>query len=334
MKKRIAALLIFTAMLMSFMTSCLFSSECEVTYDYCGARSNVTITLDEGSYIPEDTPKCDGYVFGGWYTDKNYTQSYDFSYPVNSDIRLYAKWIQKDAYELDYRDLLNNITLKTVRSALKINVEKYNTEQGLLGTVKKTNITNSTGSGVVYAEKYDSLERCYYYYCLTNNHVVSNDGKTNISITITDYQGYVYESAELLANDPDYDLAVVKFKKNISEPLECIEIDMTELAIGETVIAIGSPGGQMNAITFGNVINKDKVDIDQENPEKSNVTFSVIEHDAHMDNGSSGGVLLNTELKLIGINYAAASDENGEFVFGCAVPSEKVIEFLNKYDLK
>ncbi len=325
MKKRISALLVCIALFMSILTSCLFTFECEVTYDYRGARDNLTVTVVQGSLIPNDVPKRDGHVFGGWYTDDKFKESYDFTKPISSDITLYAKWIKKSEQTPDLKDLVNEITTSAVRATVQLSVEKYDLQgSGIFAT--KKNISNSTGSGVIYAEESG------YYYCLTNNHVVAKGSKTNADIGIIDYQLETYE-AELVASDADYDLAVVKFKKNLAEPLAKIELGTADLAVGETVIAIGSPGGQMNAVTFGEMLVMESVSIDPDAANLSNVTFPVIRHDAHMDNGSSGGVLLNTSLKIAGINFAAASGEDGEFVFGYAVPAAKVSEFLAKYNL-
>ena len=66
--------------------------------------------------------------------------------------------------------------------------------------------------------------------------------------------------------------------------------------------------------------------------EKSNVTFDVIKHTAFINNGSSGGGLLNYNQELIGINFASSvNSTTEEFVTGYAIPIEKVREFLDIY---
>ncbi len=327
MKRKILSLVLLTALFVSLMTSCLFSSEYEVTYDYAGARDNVTVTVAEGSLLPEASPTREGYVFGGWYTDAAYSSTYDFSKPVTEDFTVYAKWIPKTLSEVDYVALINGIPDAPVRATVRLTVEKYDVKQesaGLFGGIiaSKTNVGTSTGSGVVYAEE------AGYYYCLTNNHVVAKGKKTNADITVTDYQAISY-TAELVCADANYDLAVVKFKKNAAEPLRCVEIERADTALGETVIAIGAPSGQLNAVTLGVVKGIGKIATDGDKTDISNVTFPVIQHTAPIDSGSSGGVLLNSEYRLIGINYAAATEKGeGSYAFGCAVPTEKIIEFL------
>ncbi len=332
MKRKILSLVLLTALFVSLMTSCFFSNEYEVTYDYAGARDNVTVTVAEGALLPEASPKREGYVFGGWYTDAAYSSTYDFSKPVAEDFTIFAKWIPKTLSEVDYVALINGIPDNPIRATVRLTVEKYDLKQengGLFGGVitSKTNVGTSTGSGVVYAEE------AGYYYCLTNNHVVSKGGKTNADITVTDYQAIAY-SAEVVCADANYDLAVVKFKKNAAEPLRCVEIESTDTALGETVIAIGAPGGQLNAVTLGTVKGVGQVATDEGKKDVSNVTFPVIQHTAPIDSGSSGGVLLNSEYRLIGINYAAATEKDaGKYAFGCAVPTEKIIEFLTANNL-
>ncbi len=316
MKRKLLSLIALTVLILSILTSC-FASECEITYDYGGARENVTITLERGALIPSDAPKRDGYVFGGWYTDGSFTYTYDFSFPAEADITLYAKWIPKSEAEVDISELVNEITTDKIRAAVKLSVQKYDLGGLLNSTV--INSSTSSGSGVIYKE--DSM----YYYCLTNNHVVDKGGKAYAEINIFDYQLETYK-AELLAASAEYDLAAVRFKKNLANPLAVLEFETAGTAVGESVIAIGTPSGQMNSITFGNVLAMEQVKIDGD-VSLSNVTFPIIQHDAPINNGSSGGALLNTSLKIVGINYAAAQEE-GQFSFGCAVPAEKVIEFL------
>lgn len=70
---------------------------------------------------------------------------------------------------------------------------------------------------------------------------------------------------------------------------------------------------------------------DKANVNMSNVTFDVIRHSAPLNQGSSGGVLLDKDYKICGINYAAAVVEDStEFVSGYAVPVLKVKEFLTQ----
>lgn len=58
-----------------------------------GSKVDFQTTAD-GKLVKPADPTCDGYTFGGWYTDEACTQAYDFSTPVTADLTLYAKWIK------------------------------------------------------------------------------------------------------------------------------------------------------------------------------------------------------------------------------------------------
>ncbi len=322
-----------TLFLAIILTACLALSSCEIfapreyeiTYNFGTDAENLTVTVSDGGLVPEPrTPQRDGYVFDGWFCDSEYKNQFDFSKPPTSDLTLYIRWREADeSTEIDFEALVNELTLNKIRGAVTLSVEKYDLG-GLFGA-SKVNVSRVTGSGVVYAEK-DG-----YYYCLTNNHVVSKGTKSYLDITVIDYQSETY-TAELLCADPQYDLAVIRILKNPTEPLEVIKFETERPAIAQGVIAIGAPSGQQNAITFGDVIKYDTIKIDGAYEEISNVSFEVLWHDAPMENGSSGGVLIDFNMNIIGINYAAAT-KDGEFVFGFAVTSDRVIEFLNANNL-
>ena len=330
MKKRITALFLTVAILMLALTSCgLFSALTErtVTYDFGAAGDDVEITVSLNSTAPElAAPEYNGHRFIGWYTDRSYSTTYDFRAPVTDDITLYARFeaiTDESGSPLDYEELINTVTLEGVRATVMLSVEKFNLG-GMLGTTK-LNVTQATGSGVIFAESGG------YYYCLTNNHVVSTD-KAGREIKLFDYCTRAY-SGELVCEDADYDLAVVRFKKNFSDELKVLDFNDDVLAIGEKVIAIGSPGGQQNAVTIGEVLKYAKANITGADESVSNITFSVLWHSAPMNSGSSGGVLVDTALRIVGINYAAASSE-GKFAYGLTVPAEKVREFLEENGIR
>lgn len=90
----------------------------------------------------------------------------------------------------------------------------------------------------------------------------------------------------------------------------------------DTVIAIGQPNGQVNSVTIG-VLNKYIL--------ISNVDYKVIYHSAWTDHGNSGGMLLNTDLKVIGINTWGGLDNSYENHLSYASPVLKIKEFLEIY---
>ena len=81
---------------------CKISFESTAVYTVSFEGSDITpqsVKAGETAVRPED-PVKNGYDFGGWYTDENYTEAYDFSAPVKSDIRLYALWKEKQEFTI------------------------------------------------------------------------------------------------------------------------------------------------------------------------------------------------------------------------------------------
>lgn len=192
---------------------------------------------------------------------------------------------------------------------------------------------SSQGSGVVF-DKVSLAGGGYTYYVLTNNHVIYQDteGYNRFEYSVRDCYGVVYESS-LIAFDPNYDLAVVSF--TAEKDYKVLSFATANPKVGDSVVAIGQPTGIINAVTEGKVEKYMAVSVGEEdgnvNASISNVTFDVIRHSAPLNQGSSGGVLLDKDYKICGINYAAAVVEDStEFVSGYAVPVLKVKEFLTQ----
>jgi S1-C subfamily serine protease len=192
---------------------------------------------------------------------------------------------------------------------------------------------SSQGSGVVF-DKVLLAGGGYTYYVLTNNHVIYQDteGYNRFEYSVRDCYGVVYESS-LIAYDPNYDLAVVSFFAE--KDYKVLSFATANPKVGDSVVAIGQPTGIINAVTEGKVEKYMAVSVGEEdgnvNANVSNVTFDVIRHSAPLNQGSSGGVLLDKDYKICGINYAAAVVEDStEFVSGYAVPVLKVKEFLTQ----
>jgi S1-C subfamily serine protease len=127
-------------------------------------------------------------------------------------------------------------------------------------------------------------------------------------------------------NSADYDLAVVKLISD--NDYTVMPFASEDASVGDKIISIGAPLGVVNSVTAGEVVKTDKK-IETSSPEVSNVTFNVITHNAYLNDGSSGGVLMNYNYEIVGINFATGKSSNtGEFVEGYAVPVSKVVEFL------
>jgi len=172
------------------------------------------------------------------------------------------------------------------------------------------------------------------YYLLTNNHAVDVAGQYDlVSFKVKDYRGNVF-NAKLVCNMAEYDLAVVKFVINDNEyeynPLYLAQTNPTENVL---IIAIGHPQGQANALTVGRVRGYGNPNSSEKTQEVSNVSFEIIYHDAPIDKGSSGGALISEMGEIVGINFAMTATSTDNDSLSCAIPPEKIIEFLTANDI-
>jgi S1-C subfamily serine protease len=168
-----------------------------------------------------------------------------------------------------------------------------------------TGNASALGSGIVYDT---------YGHIITNNHVVG-DAKI-VDVTFIDGNRY---TAKVVGTDVYNDLAVLKIIVNLTKPVTPLQLgNSSALQVGDQVIAIGNPFGLDDTMTTGIVSQ-----IGRLLPETS-LGFSipdVIQTDALIDPGNSGGPLLNMRGQVIGINTASVSD-NGSFSgIGLAIPS-------------
>lgn len=169
------------------------------------------------------------------------------------------------------------------------------------------------GSGVVITEN---------GYILTNQHVAGNK-YSSCYITLDD--GKIYDGNVVWA-DSNIDLAIVKINKNNLEYLELGDSDLLSLA--EEVYAIGNPLGLefQKTVTKGIISSLDRT-IKIEDEEESVYMEDLIQTDATINEGNSGGALINTLGQLIGINSVKISDAEG---IGFAVPINIVKPIINK----
>ncbi len=335
MKKRAVVLIFLACFLACLMISCnngdSNSADTDpqrpkgnyaVTFMYDGKYNSQTVYVKAGDTVsmPAD-PVKKNYVFLGWFTNSLCTGRYDFSLPVTSDIKLYAK------FELDATYITNEISQNTMKSIVKIECQYYN--EILWGMIETETTGWYQGSGFCVTQN-DG-----YYYILTNCHVIEGpDGYDKMRIRVTDYKGNQY-TAHLYTNpnktkaaiSAEYDLACIYFKAGSTEvaPLSVVSYNPK---IGDDVISLGAPDGQTNTITIGKLREYKMITLSDTPKNESNVTFEVIRHDADIKGGSSGGPLLNSNLQVIGVNYAGATGDSNVCY---AIPAEKVQRFLKEF---
>lgn len=157
-------------------------------------------------------------------------------------------------------------------------------------------------------------------YIVTNNHVV--EGADELIVTLNDNSEY---SARIIGTDKATDLALIKID---GKNLPAITIaDSDKIRIGEWVLAVGNPLGLNNTVTAGIVSAKAR-------SLGANGVESFIQTDAAINQGNSGGALVNTNGHLIGINAMLYSQTGSYSGYGFAIPTtimNKVVDDLKKY---
>lgn len=178
----------------------------------------------------------------------------------------------------------------------------------------------ASGSGVIISDD---------GYIVTNNHVVENADE--ITVTLSNKKTY---KAKVIGTDPSYDLSVIKIDAAALPFLLYGNSD--DVKIGQWVLAIGYPLNLETTVTAGIVsakartlgLNKDK------NGDSRAGVESFIQTDAAVNMGNSGGALVNTDGKLIGVNSAIASPTGYYSGYSYAIPVnivKKVVDDLIKF---
>ena len=178
----------------------------------------------------------------------------------------------------------------------------------------------ASGSGVIISDN---------GYIVTNNHVVENADE--ITVTLSNKKTY---KAKVIGTDPSYDLSVIKIEAAGLPFLLYGNSD--DVKIGQWVLAIGYPLNLETTVTAGIVsakarslgLNKDK----NGNPNAGVESF--LQTDAAVNMGNSGGALINTDGKLVGVNSAIASPTGYYSGYSYAIPVnivKKVVDDLIKF---
>lgn len=157
-------------------------------------------------------------------------------------------------------------------------------------------------------------------YILTNNHVISSAAQTGGSIQVSLSDGTFYP-AKVIGRDASYDLAVLKITASGLKALQFGDSDA--IAVGDLVIAIGSPLGLTGTVTTGIISAKNRaVTAGESNSESSFI--NALQTDAAINPGNSGGPLVDATGAVIGVNSAIASlgttSQLGSIGLGFAIP--------------
>ncbi len=169
----------------------------------------------------------------------------------------------------------------------------------------------ASGSGVIISSD---------GYIVTNNHVV--DGADELTVTLNDNREF---SARIVGTDKNSDLALIKVD---AKGLPSLPIgDSDKLKVGEWVIAVGNPFNLNSTVTAGIVSAKAR-------SLYANGVESFIQTDAAINQGNSGGALVNTQGELVGINAMLYSQTGSYSGYGFAIPTtimNKVVSDLKQF---
>ena len=175
-----------------------------------------------------------------------------------------------------------------------------------------TSTATASGSGIIISED---------GYILTNNHVVSSNTSesslyyqiseaTKVSVTL--FNNETEYEAKIVGQDEQTDLAVIKIEKNNLTKAEFADSD--DVKVGEFAMAVGNPVNMTSTVTTGiiSAVNRKITDSDGK-------SYKCIQTDAAINSGNSGGALVNSEGKVIGINTLKLSGTGIEGI-GFAIP--------------
>lgn len=218
----------------------------------------------------------------------------------------------------NYSDTATGVAAKVLPSIVGIKVEySVSSMFGRSGT------TQAEGSGIIISED---------GYILTNNHIVDTSSSSSSSqysevskanrITVYLYNDDTPYEAKIIGTDSQTDLAVIKIEKTGLTKAELGNSD--QVKVGEFSMAIGNPLGMQSSVTSGiiSAVNRKVTDSDGK-------TYTLIQTDAAINAGNSGGALVNSQGQVIGINTLKLNGTGIEGM-GFAIPINSTVSIYEQ----
>ena len=221
----------------------------------------------------------------------------------------------------NYSDTAVYAANKILPSIVGIKIEYTVNTQSFFGRSSSSTATAS-GSGIIISDD---------GYILTNNHVVSSSTSESNSyyqitdagkVTVTLFGDETEYEAKIVGQDEQTDLAVIKIEKTGLTKAEFADSDSVK--VGEFAMAVGNPVNMDRTVTTGIVsaVNRKITDSDGK-------TYTCIQTDAAINSGNSGGALVNSEGKVIGINTLKLSGTGIEGI-GFAIPINSTTDITSQ----
>ena len=220
----------------------------------------------------------------------------------------------------DYSNTAISVANKVLPSIVGITVE-YRVNSMFGGS----SLSEASGSGIIVSSD---------GYILTNNHVVNSSSSSSYyqiteatGVKVKLYGDETEYEAKVVGSDEQTDLAVIKIEKT---GLTAAELgDSSSVQVGEFAMAIGNPLGLQSSISCGIISAKNREVQDSE----TGTVFNLIQTDAAINSGNSGGALVNADGKVIGINTLKLSGTGIEGI-GFAIPINSTIDVYNELKTK
>lgn len=211
---------------------------------------------------------------------------------------------------------------KILPSIVGIQVTYTTTSNSYFGFgMPTTSEATASGSGIIISED---------GYIVTNNHVIDTSSSSSsysyynisdaTSVKVKLYGSDELYDAQIVGKDSQTDLAVLKIDKDGLTAAEFADSD--EVAVGEFAMAVGSPLGLDTTVTTGiiSAVNREV--------ESDGTTYVCIQTDAAINSGNSGGALVNSDGKVIGINTLKLSGSGVEGI-GFAIPINSTLDVID-----
>ncbi len=218
-----------------------------------------------------------------------------------------------------FSDTAVGVASKVLPSIVGINVT-FNVTSNFGYGMQQSAQASASGSGIIISED---------GYILTNNHIVNSTSTSSFyevskatSVTVYLFNDETPYEAKIIGTDAQTDLAVIKIEK---DGLTAAELgDSSSVKVGEFAMAIGNPLGLKSTVTSG-IISA----VNREVTSSDGTKYVLLQTDAAINSGNSGGALVNSQGQVIGINTLKISATGVENM-GFAIPINDTVDIYKQ----